>query len=138
MLVDMAVDEIGGLPPVQQGEEGLKAPMGDVVFVSVSGDRGVGQNNVDSARPHDLQLEPEDTPTHLSLGVLIRSVVVSETAAETQDPQSVDDCKFVVDAVTALRRLPVVGGVVIAVDVQHGAVGHGDKKGQILSFQIAR
>ena len=63
--MDMPVDEVGGLPAVQQGEKRLEAAVGDVVLVSVSGDRGVGQNDVDSARPHDLQLEPEDAPPHL-------------------------------------------------------------------------
>jgi hypothetical protein len=42
-----------------------------------------------------------------------------------------------VNAVAALRRLMRIGGIVVAMDIEQGALGHGHQKGEVRCFQIA-
>ena len=65
------------------------------------------------------------------------SVPVAVGAAQAQDADALVDIDAVLGADAALGRGVVIGVVVVAVDVDHRAAGHGHEKLQVLPPQVA-
>ena len=134
----MAVDEVLRAIPVQQGQEGLKPAVGEVVRVAAAARRRVRQHDVHAPGARKLQAQALYAPLHLPLGVLMRAARVHRTAAEAEYAQTVHSDELPVHAVAALRRRGGIGGVVVAGHVQERAVRHGDKEAEIACLQVAR
>ena len=59
------------------------------------------------------------------------AAVIEGAAAQAQNPQSADIQQPVLQADAALGRPVVVGHIMVAVDIEHRRVAHGDKEGEI-------
>ena len=62
--------------------------------------------------------------------------MIPAAAAQTQNPQTVEGDNVIVNAVAALRGKLAVKGVMISMDVEHRAPGHGYQKTEVTGFQI--
>ena len=96
--------------------------MGIVLQFSIPGDRCVGDDDVDTAGFHDLELELADPLLHLQFRVLEVVVAVADRAAKAQDADAFLFDEIVIDADTAFRRIVQEGIVMIAVDVEQRLV----------------
>ena len=66
--MDMAVDQISGMHLLQQLPEALEATMGQIVIIAVIPNRGVGQDDIRTLVPPEL--EPELLPEPLLFGYI--------------------------------------------------------------------
>ena len=78
-----------------------------------------------------------DAAGHLGLRILVWAAAILDASAQAQNPEALEVDNAVLRALAALRRMPVIGLVVIAVDVEHRSVGKGGDKGQIFGVQVA-
>jgi len=81
--------------------------------------RGVGQQQIDAARPVSLEPELPHPAAHLPFGVLVgfRVFVIADAAAQPHDPQPFPDINFIVHTDAAARLPLAVAAVVVAVDI---------------------
>ena len=135
--VDMAVDQILGGVPIQQGEEGGKALVRPVVFVAIAPGGGVGDHNVHAAGAVKAVAKAANAPLHVSFGVLVGAAGIPGTAAQPQDPQATYADHLILDAGAALWGMGLIAAIVIAVDVEDGSPSHGHQKGEVLRIQVA-
>ena len=133
----MAVHQVGRVIFIQQLHQSLKAPVSRIFRVPQSCRWGVGDHDIHAAQPLQLPGELLNPAMHFSLGVLMGAGVIPAAAPQSQNADAVVDHDVVIDAVAALRGVPVIACVVIAVDIQHRALCHGDKKAQIAGLQIS-
>ena len=133
----MAVNHVQGLVLVQQGQQALKPPVGVILAVAVALGRGVGHHQIHSPCPPQLEPELPNAAGHLPLRVLVGAAAVESAAPQSQNSQALADHQLVLDTVAPLRRVPVVGLIVVAVHVQKGRTAHGDQKGEIGRFHVA-
>jgi len=133
----MAVDQVSGLPTVQQGEKGFEAAMGKILAVSIAERGSVSQNNIDAAMFFQLAAKLPDAKSHLPFAVLMGTGAVSGGAAKTQNTQVTNSDQFVFDAVTAFWGTLGIAAVMISVDIKQRCAAHCHQKRQVLRFQIA-
>ena len=135
----MAVDHDGGTVTVQQGTEAFKPAMGGVILISDAADRRVGEQDIKPAGGTELPAQVKDSGLHFRFGIHVDAVrPVTETSAQTQNPDTADQQNFAVGAQTALRRLLFIDVVVISVHIDHGRTGEAGQERQIRGRQIPR
>ena len=118
----MPVHEPLGLVLLQQVVEAGKALVGPVIAIVQAGRRGMGQQQVDAARPVGLEPEPPHPAAHFLLRVLEGLLtVVADAAAQPHDAQPFPDIHLIVHTDAAARlALCAVAAIVVAVDIQNG------------------
>ena len=138
ILVDVAVDQIAGMPAVHQAQEGLKALVRQILHVPHPPCRRVGQQDVEALVFTQLPPQPAGPTGHLALGVHMGLIgAVAHAAPQPQHPHAVDHNDVIFRADAALRGLFFVAVVMVAVDIQYRRVGKAGQEGQILRGQIA-
>ena len=123
-LVHMAVDHDGGAVLVQQGPETFEPAVGDMLLVAHTADRGVGEENIETAGGTEIPAERPDPVFHLLLGIHIDGIrPVTQAAAEAENPDPFELHDLSVRTEAALRRLLGILVIVVAVDVDHRRIG---------------
>ena len=130
------MDVVAGPVFVQKCPQSREAPVGDILTVPQSLGRSVGDENVNAPCLADGPAHFENAAPHLPVCVLVLTRMVFEAAPQTHDPHTVVFHHAAVDAVAALGWVAAVAGVVVPVDIEHGAPGHGHQKAQIAGLQV--
>ena len=130
----VAVDKAAGGVFVHQLVETLEPPVGQVLAVVQAPGRGVGQQDIEPAAAQQLITHTLHAAGHLLLGILEGAGLVAHTAAQAQNPQAAEIVDRILNTSAALRGMELIGGVVIAVHIQHRRVGERGNEGQILGL----
>ena len=132
----MPMDQVPGPVLVHQIQQTLKPLVGVILPVSIAHDGRVGQHNVHAPRPPEAPPQPPDPAGHLGLRVLVGPSAVLHTPPQAQNAQALHRHQAVLHAVAALRRVPVIGLVVIPVDVEQGLAAHGHQEAEVFGVQV--
>ena len=105
--------------------------MRQVVLIPAAMHRRMGEKNVKSPAPHELEPQLPDPLRHFLLRALIAPVVVAHGTPEPEDPDPFVHIDLIVYADTAFRRFHVIDVIMISVHIQERTVGKGNQEGQV-------
>ena len=126
----------GGLILVQHPVKGPEAGMGQVGAGHHVLARRMGQQNIKSLFKIQLWGQPYGPQIHLPVGVLMGALLIAHGAPQAYDTQALILIVLPVDTGAAQRRVLFIVPVVVAMDIEHRAVGKGSQKGQVMGFQV--
>ena len=88
----------------------------------------MGQQNVKAPVAYEREAQLADTGIHFALCILIGAIFVAHGAAETENAHTAKIIDSILDADAAFRRVRVIFGIMIAMDVQYGRFGKAGQK----------
>lgn len=97
LLMDVAVEQILRVIPVDECKKSAEPFVGMIGKVAIPADRSVGDDDIHTLS--QLPAQPADPAGHLLIAVLVRPVAIAEAAAKTQDAETVERDDFVLDAI---------------------------------------
>lgn len=126
--MNMTVDKIGRLIPVQQGTERFKPSVGHIVAVVEPVGRRMSQKDIESSVIFQPPPELSYPLAHLGLGILMFPRLIPHGASEPQYPDPFIYIDPVFDTDTAVWRRLFVTVVMISMHIQNRSVRKGSEK----------
>ena len=120
--MDVTVEPKTRFEFVKKSYETLKPPMSVVVKISITRNRSMSNNNVDTTRFQDLEPEPADPSFHLSFRILKKPIGICTGASQSKNTDALVNNEIVIDTDAAFRCFFFV---MIAFNVEKRFIGHG-------------
>ena len=117
--VNMSMHKILRMVFLKQIIKNIEALVAEILIIVKSPGGGMRDKNIKALAFPKLIAELLYSLTHLLIGILIHTRLITVRSTQSQYPDSVELINMILDTDTALRRGPVVFVIMVSVHIKH-------------------